>query len=147
MQELGPLARRRRVTLTVVLPQKPVLLISDRFMLHFCLLRMLENACEFTHDGEVTLRVSCIDDRVRFEIVDNGVGIDPAVLSTLFVAFTQADEAPTRRHEGAGVSLAVCKHFCDLLGGRLEASSEPGRGSTFVLALPSHPSRSVPAGR
>ena len=137
VQELRPLAQRRRDALTVALPQEPALLISDRFMLHFCLLRMLENACEFTHDGVVTLRVSCVGDRVRFEIADNGVGIDPAVLSTLFVAFTQADEAPTRRHEGAGVSLAVCKHFCDLLGGTLEATSEPDRGSTFVLDLPS----------
>jgi signal transduction histidine kinase len=63
----------------------------------------------------------------------------------LFVAFTQADEAPTRRHEGAGVSLAVCKHFCDLLGGSLGASSEPGRGSTFVLELPSRPVALGPA--
>jgi len=145
--EVRPLAERRRDALTVTLPAPPVLLICDRFMLHFCLLRMLENACQFTQDGAVTLHVSCVDDRVRFEIIDDGVGIDQEAYSTLFVAFTQADDAPTRRHEGAGVSLAVCKHFCDLLGGSLTATSEPGRGSTFVLELPARPAADGPGGR
>jgi signal transduction histidine kinase len=59
------------------------------------------------------------------------------VLPTLFGAFTQADDAPTRKFEGTGVSLAVAHRFCELLGGELLAISTPGQGATFTMRLPS----------
>jgi signal transduction histidine kinase len=67
---------------------------------------------------------------------DNGVGIDPAYLPRLFTPFSQADDSPTRRFGGLGVGLALCRHYCMLLGGEISAESELGKGSVFRVQVP-----------
>jgi CheY-like chemotaxis protein len=73
---------------------------------------------------------------VRIAVADSGVGVPPDKLSTLFSKFTQVDASITRRHGGTGLGLAICRELAELMGGRIEAESVVGRGSTFTLTLP-----------
>lgn len=67
---------------------------------------------------------------------DTGIGMTPEQLSRLFRRFTQADASTTRRYGGTGLGLAISRHFADMLGARINVSSEPGKGSAFTITLP-----------
>ncbi|MBL9104203.1 MAG: AAA family ATPase [Myxococcales bacterium] len=134
------MAAERGNTLTLDLRGTLPPVVTDVHMLRYNLMTLLDNACRFTKDGAVTLSVAC-DERgdapwVVFTVRDSGIGIEAAVLPTIFGAFTQGDESSTRRFEGTGVSLAVAQRFCELLGGELRAESSPDAGTTMTLRIP-----------
>ena len=112
---------------------------TDRRTLFQALLNLVANACKFTRNGKIVLRARR-EERDRSQLVlevsDTGIGIDPAVLPTLFEPFTQVDTSSTRRHGGSGLGLAIARRMAERLGGSLHAASVPGRGSTFVLRIP-----------
>jgi signal transduction histidine kinase/ActR/RegA family two-component response regulator len=97
---------------------------------------LCDNAVKFTPAGGVTLQVDRDGDRVLFRVSDSGIGIGADDLAHLFDGFFQADAGLSRRYGGAGVGLAICRQLTSLMGGSIEAASEPGVGSTFTLALP-----------
>jgi signal transduction histidine kinase/ActR/RegA family two-component response regulator len=116
-------------------------LVGDPTRLRQILLNLLDNAVKFTPKGSVRLR--CVlapggGDAVTLElaIADTGIGIDPSVLPSVFDAFTQADSSTARRYGGTGLGLSISKGLVELLGGTIEAHSEPGQGSTFLVRLP-----------
>ncbi len=113
---------------------------TDAHMLRYNLTTLLDNACRFTSNGQILLRVARRergdDGGIEFTVHDTGLGIAPEVMPMLFGAFTQGDDAPTRKFEGTGVSLAVAHRFCKLLGGELLVTSTPGQGTTFTMRLP-----------
>jgi signal transduction histidine kinase len=122
------------------------------------LLNLLSNAAKFTERGTITLRVSSelramsseveADQRSTqnsklktqnwfiFEVSDTGIGIPRDKIQELFREFTQGDESPTRKYGGAGLGLAISWRYCEMMGGRITVTSEPGVGSTFVVYLP-----------
>jgi two-component system sensor histidine kinase/response regulator len=77
--------------------------------------------------------------RLAIAVADTGIGIAPADLPRLFTSFGQLDDAPTRNFEGTGVSLALTRRYCALLGARVEVDSNPGHGSKFTIHLPATP--------
>jgi PAS domain S-box-containing protein len=77
-----------------------------------------------------------LEDWIRFEVHDSGVGIDATTQARLFKPFTQADESITRRFGGTGLGLSICRELAELMGGQVGVSSEPGRGSCFHAELP-----------
>ncbi len=111
-------------------------IVTDPTLLRQVLINLLGNAAKFTRDGDISLQVERTSDRVRFAVEDTGIGMNAAELRVVFEPFTQADAAPTRRYGGVGLGLTISRRIVEALGGTLDVSSEPGRGSRFVVALP-----------
>ncbi len=113
---------------------------TDHTKLKQSLLNLLSNACKFTKDGVVTLSVESKPgaeaEELHFVIADSGIGMSPEQIAKLFQPFTQADSSTTRQYGGTGLGLAITKRFCTLLGGDVTVESERGRGSRFIIALP-----------
>jgi signal transduction histidine kinase/CheY-like chemotaxis protein len=114
-------------------------LTVDPMRLRQILLNLLSNACKFTKQGEVTLRVrSVVDGRnwVEFAVVDTGIGMTSEQQSRLFEEFTQADSSTARRYGGTGLGLAITRKLARMMGGDVLVASEPGKGSVFTVRLP-----------
>ncbi|MBO6739152.1 MAG: CHASE domain-containing protein [Phycisphaerales bacterium] len=120
----------------------PELLISDAYRLRQILINLVGNAIKFTEEGSVEIRLRDDGERVRFSVIDTGVGISDGQIDQLFDPFQQLDNSSTRSHEGTGLGLTISQHLAHLLGGEIVVESLPGEGSEFTLLLP----RECPAG-
>lgn len=101
------------------------------------LFNLLGNACKFTHQGTIFLRVFQKEGQmIGFEVRDTGIGMTREQLDKLFQPFTQADTSTTRKYGGTGLGLAIAKQFCHMMGGDIRVDSELGKGSTFTIHLP-----------
>jgi PAS domain S-box-containing protein len=121
-------------------PAPPARIRTDPVRLRQCLINLVNNATKFTERGSIRLCLSLeeIDAQpfVRFDVIDTGIGIPLDRQQAVFEAFVQADGSTTRKYGGTGLGLAITKQLTDLLGGRIRLQSEPGRGTTFSLAIP-----------
>ena len=112
---------------------------TDRTKLKQSLLNILSNGSKFTENGRLTLVAERFEtDRpmVRFAISDTGIGMTEEQLGRLFQAFSQADASTSKKYGGTGLGLAISQRFCQLLGGDISVTSQPGEGSTFTITLP-----------
>lgn len=110
--------------------------LGDEMHLQQVLDFLIDNAITFTEQGKVEVTVRPLDTAVRFTVADTGMGIAPDLLPRLFDVFVQGDDSITRRFEGAGLGLAICRNLVEAMGGRISVDSQPGRGSTFTVDLP-----------
>ena len=110
--------------------------MGDSARIRRILYSLVDNAVKFTEAGGVTLTVARVAGEVVFRVDDTGIGIAPEHLGQLFQGFFQADDGATRRFGGAGLGLALCREMTELMDGTIEASSEFGGGSTFIVRLP-----------
>jgi CheY-like chemotaxis protein/HPt (histidine-containing phosphotransfer) domain-containing protein len=149
---LGHLAREKGLILDVNPPAGvPGWLLGDPLRIGQVLLNLASNAVKFTERGRVTVRVRVLSAsdtvcRLRFEVRDTGIGIEPDTLDRLFQPFTQADASTTRRFGGTGLGLSISKHLVERMGGRIGAESTPGQGSLFWFELPLERSEAGPQG-
>ena len=104
---------------------------------------LLSNAVKFTDEGGVTLHVARRGDGLTFGVTDTGIGFEPEAAARLFRRFEQADASITRRFGGTGLGLAICRSLAELMGGSIQAISNPGEGSTFMVMLPLEPAEAV----
>ncbi|MFP4024030.1 MAG: ATP-binding protein [Thiohalospira sp.] len=116
-------------------------LIGDQFRLKQILLNLLGNAIKFTNTGSVELK--CVLDeethdtvKVRFDVIDTGIGIKSENLKSIFDRFKQANSTITRTYGGTGLGLAICKNLIELQAGSLSVSSKVGVGTTFTFVIP-----------
>ena len=112
---------------------------TDLMMLRRILDNLINNACKYTHEGSITLALKKSEtenETFVISVTDTGIGIDAQSQQMLFDAFSQADSSYTRKHEGLGLGLAICKKLLTLLNGRIEVDSAIGVGSTFTVYLP-----------
>jgi len=112
--------------------------IGDPLRIRQVLYNLLNNAFKFTSEGEITLRLEWHEatSEVVLIVADNGIGFPTEAARQLFEPFHQHDSSGTRRHQGSGLGLAISERLAKLLGGELEANSQPGVGSTFTFRLP-----------
>jgi len=116
-----------------------VVMHSDPVRVRQVLFNLLSNACKFTQRGVITVSVrrdtTAHPERVLFSVRDTGEGISAENLKQLFQPFVQA-KTIGRTHDGTGLGLALCRRFCELMGGEIRVVSECGKGSEFSFWLP-----------
>jgi DNA-binding response OmpR family regulator len=104
------------------------------------LYNLLSNAVKFTPPpGHITLTVKDSSEQLTISVHDTGIGIKPEDLPKLFREFEQIDGSYTRRYQGTGLGLALCRRFVQMHGGRIWAESQFGKGSTFTFTIPREP--------
>ena len=125
----------------------PPLLVGDPGRLRQVLLNLVENGLKFTEQGEIVVRLqpaaTAADQGqpgrgvfpVLFTISDTGIGIPPDQLNRLFQSFTQVDTSGTRKYEGTGLGLALCRSLVELMGGTIGVKSRQNGGSTFYFTI------------
>ena len=137
---IAPLVAKNANRLHVDCPPQVGVMRSDQTKVRQNLFNLLSNACKFTEDGQVTLRVRQVakSDRacLEFAVSDEGIGMSPEQRDKVFEAFTQAESSTTKKYGGTGLGLPITRHFCHMLGGDIAVESTPGKGSTFTFTLP-----------
>jgi PAS domain S-box-containing protein len=117
----------------------PVSLHGDVQRLQQVLLNLVSNALKFTDSGTVSVhagRDPAQAGMLRWEVSDTGIGISAEQLQRLFTPFSQADASMARRYGGTGLGLAISQRLAQMMGGAIEVSSTPGRGTTFSFVMP-----------
>jgi signal transduction histidine kinase len=135
----GQLAEKNKNRLVVEAQDNLGALNADPMRLKQILLNLLSNACKFTKEGEVTLRVRKVADGrdwVELAVADSGIGLTAEQQAKLFQDFTQADSLTSRRYGGTGLGLAISRKLARMMGGDVTVTSEPGKGSVFTVRLP-----------
>ncbi|KVK72759.1 hypothetical protein WJ47_16885 [Burkholderia ubonensis] len=117
--------------------------LGDPTRIRQIMMNLVGNAIKFTDSGEVLLEVYPEDEATRdsaivIGVVDSGIGMTPDQQQNLFKEFSQADASITRRFGGTGLGLSLCKKLAELMGGKIDFTSETGVGSTFIVTLPLH---------
>ena len=138
----GPLAEKNKNRLVVEAQENVGALKADSMRLKQILLNLLSNACKFTKEGEVALRVRKVADGrdwVELAIADTGIGLTAEQQAKLFQEFTQADSLTSRRYGGTGLGLALSRKLARMMGGDVTVTSELGKGSVFTVRLPGVP--------
>ena len=136
---VSPAAAHKSLTLTAELsPTLPATVVGDALRLRQIVLNLLGNAVKFTEKGSIGLRANYdfAAATLRLEVNDTGVGIDGDRQQVIFEEFVQADSAIALRFGGTGLGLSITMQLVRLMEGTIELESEPGRGSTFRVALP-----------
>jgi len=135
----GQLAEKNKNRLAVEAQENLGTLTADSMRLKQILLNLLSNACKFTKEGEVALRVRRVADGrdwVELAVADTGIGLTAEQQAKLFQEFTQADSLTARRYGGTGLGLALSRKLARMMGGDVTVTSEPGKGSVFTVRLP-----------
>ena len=118
----------------------PQRILADATRLRQIVLNLVSNAIKFTERGRVTIRTRLLGDpdgasRIEIAVVDSGIGMTADQAARIFQPFVQADSSTSRRFGGTGLGLSISHRLTLLMGGDLSVTSEPGRGTSFVLVL------------
>jgi CheY-like chemotaxis protein len=138
---MRPIASQKCLDLTYTIDEStPHAIMGDPGRLQQILANLLSNAVKFTDKGEISISVSGhkldgIRHRMHFQVKDTGIGIPGDKISRLFQSFSQVDSSTTRRYGGTGLGLAITKKLVELMGGRIWAESQLGKGSTFHFKI------------
>ena len=149
---ITPLVKKKANKLLITTAPNLGSMLADIVKIRQNLLNLLSNANKFTDHGEVRLTVERVTrdggDFLRFIVGDTGIGMTPEQLGRLFQAFQQADSSTSRKYGGTGLGLVISKKFSEMMGGRVWAESEVGKGSTFTFEIPAEvkkPDTKLPA--
>ncbi len=135
---LEPMARQQGLQLTTLGAAEAVQ--ADRSKFKQVLYNLLSNAIKFTPPpGKITVVIKDTADQIVVSVHDTGIGMKPEDLPKLFREFEQIDGSYTRRYQGTGLGLALCRRFVEMHGGRIWAESQFGTGSTFTFTIPREP--------
>jgi len=118
----------------------PTVILGDPTRINQILINLLNNAVKFTEKGKITISVSsrAVEDgnyEINFAVKDTGIGIPEDKMGRLFQSFSQVDASTARRYGGIGLGLAISKRLAELMGGKMWALCEVGKGSTFYFTI------------
>ena len=138
---LQPRAWEKQLRLKLSTPSSLPRVHGDPRRVRQVLLKLADNALKFTERGSVEIRVEPVQSDskgqlLKFSVVDTGLGLPPEASDMLFEPFSLGDSSYTRRHDGAGLGLAVAKRTVESLGGEIGFESAPGEGATFWFTVP-----------
>jgi two-component system, OmpR family, phosphate regulon sensor histidine kinase PhoR len=137
IRDWGKQLAEKRLKVAVDLLPEAQTIRADETRLHEVLYNLLDNAVKYSREnGEIRMQAVQRGDEVTVSVNDNGIGISKDDLPRIFERFYRADKARGRELGGTGLGLAIVKHIVQLHGGRVEAESEPGRGTTIRVVLP-----------
>ncbi|MEN0021013.1 MAG: PAS domain-containing protein, partial [Planctomycetota bacterium] len=135
----APRAAKKQIALNVEIDaDHPSAINSDPTRLQQIIANLVSNAVKFTDEGSVTVRAGldpADHSRIRIEVADTGIGLEPEHIDRVFKPFNQADTSTTRKFGGSGLGLAIARRLANLLGGDLTVRSTPGQGSTFTATV------------
>jgi signal transduction histidine kinase len=137
---LEPMARQQGLQLKTVGVAEVGVIKADRSKFKQVLYNLLSNAVKFTPaPGTITVSVKDSAEQLTVSVEDTGIGMKPEDLPKLFREFEQIDGSYTRRYQGTGLGLALCRRFVEMHGGRIWAESQFGKGSIFTFTIPREP--------
>ena len=133
-----PLAARKCNTFMLQTGDLPESIRTDGMRLSQILFNLIGNSCKFTEKGKITLNVEATENSLSFTVADTGIGMEQETLERLFEDYQQANGIASE-YGGTGLGLAISKQLCTLLGGIIRVTSNPGKGSKFVVEFPVGP--------
>jgi signal transduction histidine kinase/CheY-like chemotaxis protein len=138
VEQVSPLIKTRRHQLTVELPEDSALVAGDQKRLVQVIANLLNNSAKYTPEGgNIVLSVEVLKDHVALSVNDDGIGMEPELVSRVFELFAQAERTSDRSQGGLGLGLALVRSLVGLHGGSVQAYSKgTGKGSTFSVRLP-----------
>lgn len=130
-------AAAKQQTITLTLPDDPLIILGDRGMIEIVLNNLINNAIKFTpNHGRIQITLAKKEHEAWLNVTDTGIGIPHEDLDRIFRRFYQVESALRRRYEGMGLGLAIVKDLVELHNGRIWAESKDRTGSRFTVALP-----------
>ncbi|MEQ5844434.1 ATP-binding protein (plasmid) [Paraburkholderia acidicola] len=141
IQAMLPVIRRRGLRVDYRIGDNLEELIGDEASLRHILLNLLHNAAKFTEHGSIVISADSIGlnegrHLVKVEVADSGIGIAPDRRQQLFSPYVQIVDGKTTVTPGSGLGLALCKRFCELMGGTIQVEENWNGGSRFVVQIP-----------
>lgn len=136
-------AEQKGLTLLLDIPEEALVINSDYDKCLHIVQNLMSNAVKFTNEGQVSIKVKSLKNKVQLVVSDTGIGIDKRDLSHIFDEFRQADGGDARKYGGTGLGLSIAEKYTQLLGGTIKVVSHLGVGSTFTLTLPTELSEVV----
>lgn len=137
-----PLAKKKHNSLTYHVFSEKITANQDFQKLRQIVLNLIANATKFCENGSIMVNAEIFysegDPWLKCAITDTGIGISPEQQDKIFEKFVQVDTSPTRRYQGSGLGLTICKNFVEAMGGRIFVTSALGAGATFTLEIPVH---------
>jgi PAS domain S-box-containing protein len=134
-QTLSPVISQKDLRLVTEMPDESPEIYSDRQKVLQILLNLVNNAVKFTNEGEIKIDCTIDNHNLEVSVFDTGIGIKKEKMDHLFEAFRQVDGTAQRRYQGTGLGLYLSRKLASLLGGKIWAESQYGKGSRFTLAL------------
>jgi len=137
MQRVQPLAQRKRITMTLDTPVQGTL-TGDRELMEYALYNLLTNAVKYSPaETHVSVLAERTGEELRVSVRDQGIGIDSKEIKNIFKKFYRTQRAEQSGEVGTGIGLSIVEQIVTHHGGRMEVTSEPGKGSCFTMVLKS----------
>lgn len=133
---IEPQVKAKNLNLIYFCDEKLTFIYSDRNRIKQIVKNLLSNALKFAEKGDIELKVSLFEDKLKLSVKDSGIGIPKEKLENIFDRFKQVDGSTTRKYGGTGLGLAICKELAQLLNGDITVTSEVNKGANFTLVLP-----------
>ena len=133
---LSPQANKKGLQIIAEFSETKITLNSDERRVEQVVLNLISNAIKFSNQGKIIVKVDVNKNVLTTQIIDNGIGISKEDQNKLFMPFIQLESGLKRSHEGTGLGLAICKSLVEKLGGKIQVTSEIGKGSNFTFKVP-----------